>query len=230
MLDLPKHRLVFDLPSSICRRPFFRGQPFPDFLPLLLIFQGNADGFRVFAFGTCCLKRASGTCCTTIHPFDDDVPVADRFLPFIHKHQPFPFSANPLIQFLIVRHVLDSADLFRPRFRLFPVQCVVLDQYDDLLFLAVRVVLLTPTGGIRNRSFRHGTPMGGQLLQMRNEASGIPRPLMHAKSSDELVPCPYLHIISRFELAFIWSSFIRINVASGSVFEKLFLGTSSAMV
>jgi hypothetical protein len=32
---LPKHRLVFDLPSSICRLPFFRGQPFPNFLPLL---------------------------------------------------------------------------------------------------------------------------------------------------------------------------------------------------
>ncbi len=116
MLDLPKHRLVFDLPSSICRRPFFRGQPFPNLLPLLLILQRNADGFRVFAFGACRLKRASGTCRTTIRPFDGNVPVVGRFLPFIHKHQPFPFGTNPLIQLLIIRHVLDSPDLLRPLF------------------------------------------------------------------------------------------------------------------
>jgi hypothetical protein len=103
---------------SIRRRSFFRGQPFPNFLPLLF-FQRNVDGFCVFVFGACRLKRASGTCRTTIRPFDGDVPVVGRFVPFIHKPQPFPFGANPLIQFLIIRHVLDSADLFRLRFRLF---------------------------------------------------------------------------------------------------------------
>ena len=69
---------------SVRCRSFFRGQPFPNFLPLLF-FQRNVDGFCVFVFGACRLKRASATCRTTIRPFDGDVPVVGRFVPFIHK-------------------------------------------------------------------------------------------------------------------------------------------------
>ncbi|ANZ32248.1 hypothetical protein BCV53_19310 (plasmid) [Parageobacillus thermoglucosidasius] len=108
-------------------------------------------------------------------------------LPFINENQSLSFGANPLIQLFVIRHLLYPADFFLSCFRLFPVQRVILDQRDHLFFLTVRVVLLTP--------------IGGQLLQMRNETSGLPRPLMHAKSSDELVLCPYLHIVPWFELA-----------------------------
>jgi hypothetical protein len=93
----------------------------------------------------------------------------------IGRHSPNIRKSHFYFAINIIRHVLDSADLLRPRFCLFPVQRVILDQGDYLLFLAVRVVLLTPIGGIRNGLFGHWASIGSQLLQMRNETSGIPR-------------------------------------------------------